>query len=134
MKNVVGVLEGEGPHAEETIVVGAHYDHLGLGGRVARPGVKAIHHGADDNASGTAAVIEVARQLASREKKLPRRIVFITFSGEERGLLGSARYVREPLIPLNKTIAMLNMDMVGRLHDNKLIVYGYGTATDGMNY
>ncbi len=131
IKNVIGILEGEGPHADETIVIGAHYDHLGFGGQgsLAR-GVNAIHHGADDNASGTAAVIEVARQLASREKKLPRRVMFITFSGEERGLLGSARYVREPLIPLDKTIAMLNMDMVGRLHDNKLIVYGNGTAPE----
>src|SRR4029078_10965038 len=89
VKNVIGVLEGEGPHADETIVIGAHYDHLGFGGQGSLAGrtVKAIHHGADDNASGTAAVIEVARQLASREKKLPRRVMFITFSGEERGLL-----------------------------------------------
>ncbi len=131
IKNVIGVLEGEGPHADETIVIGAHYDHLGFGGQgsLAR-GVNAIHHGADDNASGTATVIEVARQLAAREKKLPRRVVFIAFSGEERGLLGSAHYVRDPLVPLEKTIAMLNMDMVGRLHDNKLIVYGNGTAPE----
>ncbi len=131
VKNVIGVLEGDGPHADETIVIGAHYDHLGHGGAGSlAPGSTEIHHGADDNGSGTAALIEVARQLASREKKLPRRVVFIAFTGEERGLLGSARYVREPLVPLDKTIAMLNMDMVGRLVDDKLVIYGNGTATE----
>ncbi|MGD9646212.1 MAG: M20/M25/M40 family metallo-hydrolase, partial [Pirellulales bacterium] len=129
VKNVVAVLPGEGPHAEETIVIGAHYDHLGDGGPGSlAPGVKEIHNGADDNGSGTAALLEVARRLASRPQKLPRRIVFIAFTGEERGLIGSARYVRDPLVPLDKTIAMLNMDMVGRLDDDKLIIYGTGTA------
>ena len=75
-------------------------------------------------------MIEVARQLASREKKLPRRIMFISLQRRRKRAAGSARYVREPLIPLDKTIAMLNMDMVGRLHDNKLIVYGNGTAPE----
>ncbi len=131
VKNVVAVLEGDGSLAEETIVIGAHYDHLGRGGAgSAMPGSKDIHNGADDNASGTAALIEVARQLVAREKKLPRRVVFVAFTGEERGLIGSARYVREPLVPLEKTIAMLNMDMVGRLVDDKLIVYGTGTAAE----
>ncbi len=130
-KNVVGILEGDGPHAEETIVIGAHYDHLGRGtSNSLAPGSSEIHNGADDNASGVAALLEVARQLASQEKKLPRRIVFIAFTGEERGLLGSARYVRDPIVPLNKTIAMLNMDMVGRLDDDKLIIYGTGTAAE----
>jgi hypothetical protein len=105
VKNVLGMLEGEGPHAEETIVIGAHYDHLGFGGSNSlAPGVHAIHPGADDNASGDAALIEIARELAGREKKLPRRILFIAFTGEERGLLGSARYVKNPLVPLEKTI------------------------------
>ena len=131
VKNVVAVLEGEGPHADETIVVGAHYDHLGLGGDGSRAaGVKEIHNGADDNASGTAALIEVARRLAARPEKLPRRVVFIAFTGEERGLVGSARYVREPLVPLDKTVAMLNMDMVGRLSDEKLVIQGIDTATE----
>lgn len=128
-KNVVAVLEGEGPHAEETIVIGAHYDHLGRGGAGSlAPGDEAIHNGADDNGSGTVALLEVARLLAGRAEKLPRRIVFIAFTGEERGLLGSAYYVEHPLIPLDQTIAMLNMDMVGRLKDNKLIIYGTGTS------
>jgi hypothetical protein len=140
VRNVVGVLEGEGPHADETIVIGAHYDHLGLGGDGSlAPGAKEIHNGADDNASGTAALIEVARRLATRERKLPRRVVFIAFTGEERGLIGSARYCRDPLYPLDKTVAMLNMDMVGRLTDDKLIIQGVDTATefapliDGLN-
>lgn len=131
VKNVVAVLEGEGPHADETIVVGAHYDHLGLGGEGSlAAGVKEVHNGADDNASGTAALIEVARRLASASGKLPRRVVFIAFTGEERGLIGSARYCRSPLVPLDKTIAMLNMDMVGRLTDDKLIIQGVDTATE----
>ena len=131
VKNVVAVLEGDGPHAEETIIVGAHYDHLGLGGEGSlAAGVKEIHNGADDNASGTAALIEVARRLAAQPKKLARRVEFIAFTGEERGLIGSARYCRDPLCPLDKTIAMLNMDMVGRLSDDKLIVQGVDTATE----
>jgi len=131
VKNVVAVLEGEGPHADETIVIGAHYDHLGHGGRgSAAPGSTAIHNGADDNASGAAVLLQVARRLANRSGKLPRRVVFIAFTGEERGLLGSAEYVRHPLFPLEKTVAMLNMDMVGRLRDDKLIVNGTGTAAE----
>ncbi|HTQ38568.1 MAG TPA: M20/M25/M40 family metallo-hydrolase [Pirellulales bacterium] len=130
-KNVVAVLEGEGPHADEAIVIGAHYDHLGRGepGSL-EPDSHEIHHGADDNASGVAAMLEIARQLAAREKKLPRQVVFIAFTGEERGLYGSAHYVKDPLAPLDKTIAMLNLDMVGRMTDDKLIVYGTGTASE----
>ncbi len=129
VKNVLAVLEGEGPLADETIVLGAHYDHLGRGGfgSLAR-GSKDIHNGADDNASGTVALLEIARRLAGRQEKLPRRLVFIAFTAEERGLVGSARYTKNPLYPLDKTIAMFNMDMVGRLTENKLIVHGTGTA------
>lgn len=130
-KNIGAVLEGEGPLADETLVIGAHYDHLGYGGRDSmKRGSHEIHNGADDNASGVAVLLEVARTLAARPKKLPRRVLFLAFTGEELGLLGSARYVREPLYPLDKTIAMLNMDMVGRLQDRKLIVYGTGTAPE----
>jgi Peptidase family M28/PDZ domain len=131
VKNVVAVLEGEGPKADETIVIGAHYDHLGYGGQGSfLPGKHEIHNGADDNGSGTSALIEIARRLAMREKKLPRRVVFIAFTGEERGLIGSARYCKEPLVPLEKTVAMLNMDMVGRLVDDKLIIQGVDTAAE----
>lgn len=131
IKNVIAVLEGDGPQADETIVIGAHYDHLGRGDvGSAMPGSTEIHNGADDNASGTAVLLEIARALANRSEKLPRRVVFIAFTGEERGLLGSAHYIRQPLFPLDKTVAMLNMDMVGRLQDNKLIVNGTGTAKE----
>jgi hypothetical protein len=130
VKNVVGVLEGEGPLANETIIVGAHYDHLGFGGAGSlAPWTTEIHNGADDNASGTATLLEIAHRLATSGHKPRRRIVFIAFTAEERGLLGSAHYVREPRFPLESTIAMFNLDMVGRLTDNKLIVYGTGTAT-----
>jgi Zn-dependent M28 family amino/carboxypeptidase len=129
VKNIIGVLEGEGPLADETIIVGAHYDHLGLGGYGSlAPWTSAIHNGADDNASGTSTLLEIARRLAASEKKPHRRIVFIAFSGEERGLLGSAHYVRQPRYPLEKTIAMFNLDMVGRLREDKLTVFGTATA------
>lgn len=130
--NVIGVIDGEGPLADETLVIGAHYDHVGRGGpNSAAPGSTDIHNGADDNASGTVALLELARRFgkAAQVKKPARRIVFIAFTGEEIGLLGSARYCKEPLFSLEKTIAMLNMDMVGRLKDDKkLIVYGTGTS------
>ena len=131
VKNIVAVLEGEGPRAHETIVIGAHYDHLGMGGiSSAAPGVKKIHNGADDNGSGTAVLLEIARRLTQLEDKLPRRIVFIAFTGEERGLLGSGHYIKHPLVPLKDTIAMLNLDMVGRLRDERLIVNGIDTAAE----
>jgi hypothetical protein len=137
-KNVVGVLEGEGPKANETVVVGAHYDHLGYGsfGSLARNlRAPVIHHGADDNASGTTALIELARRFAQMPKR-DRRMVFMAFSGEERGLLGSHHYCQNPIFPLEDTVAMVNLDMVGRLIPDKetkkdrLIVYGTGTAKD----
>jgi len=135
-KNVVGVLEGVGPHADETVVVGAHYDHLGHGGFLSGSlavGSNAIHNGADDNASGTAMVMELARRMARRVDAPPRRVVFMAFSGEERGLLGSAHYVKEPLYPLDKTVMMLNFDMVGRLGDKaELSVYGTN-STPGLD-
>ncbi|MEZ6045048.1 MAG: M20/M25/M40 family metallo-hydrolase [Planctomycetaceae bacterium] len=129
--NVVGVLPGHGPHAEETVVIGAHYDHLGYGGMGSLAhGVTAIHNGADDNASGTAALLEIARRIATRRSLLQRRVVFIAFTAEERGLLGSDYYVEHPLIPLDKTIAMFNFDMVGNLKESELTVYGTGTAAE----
>ena len=129
-KNVIASLEGEGPLADQTIIIGAHYDHLGFGGAGSlAPWTKEIHNGADDNASGTATLLEIAHLLANGPKP-KRRIVFMAFSGEERGLLGSAYYCRHPRFPLETTIAMLNLDMVGRLKEDKLIVYGTGTATE----
>ena len=129
---MVGVLEGSGSLADETIVIGAHYDHLGRGGLFSGSLSflsKDIHNGADDNASGTAMVLEMARRLARRPDPLPRRVVFIAFSGEERGLLGSRHYVEHPLYPLKSTVMMVNFDMVGRLNrENELTVYGTGTS------
>jgi len=132
LKNVVASLEGTGPHAEETVIVGAHYDHLGRDswGSLAIESHGEIHHGADDNASGTAVVMEVARQLAARPEPFQRRVLFITFSAEELGLIGSENYVRDPLFPMNQTVAMLNLDMVGRLREGKLTIYGVETASN----
>ncbi|WP_435019399.1 M20/M25/M40 family metallo-hydrolase [Tundrisphaera sp. TA3] len=131
-KNVIGVLEGAGPLADETIVVGGHYDHLGTGGLTSGSLAffsKDIHNGADDNASGTAMVLELARRLARRPDPLPRRVVFMAFSGEEKGLLGSRHYVEHPLIPLDKTVMMINFDMVGRLSDKgELTIVGTGST------
>ncbi len=129
IKNVIGVLEGNGPFADETVVIGAHYDHVGYGGEGSlAPGSTDVHNGADDNASGTVALIELARRLAARKTPLPRRVVFIAFTGEERGLIGSAHYVKHPTFDIKNTVAMLNMDMVGRLTNDKLTVFGTGTA------
>jgi len=130
VKNVVAVLEGQGPKAHQTVIVGAHYDHIGWKRSGAEPPKpEDIFNGADDNASGTAVLIEVARRLAAREQKLPRRVVFIAFTAEERGLIGSRHYVQKPLFPLETTVAMVNLDVVGRLRDEKLYVMGTGTAT-----
>jgi Zn-dependent M28 family amino/carboxypeptidase len=130
--NVVGVIEGSDPVLKnENIVIGAHYDHLGRGGEGSlgeRPGE--IHHGADDNASGTAGVLELARIFIAQRSKLKRTLVFIAFSGEEEGLLGSNYYVNHPLVPLDKTVAMINMDMIGRMKDGKLSIGGVGTAKE----
>lgn len=129
VKNVIGVLEGEGPLANETIVIGAHYDHVGMGGAGSlAPGSKEVHNGADDNGSGTVSLLELARRFGSYKEKPSRRLVFIAFTAEERGLIGSNHYVKNPLFPLKDTIAMFNMDMVGRLRDEKLTVFGTGTA------
>jgi hypothetical protein len=124
VKNVIGVLEGSGPLANETIVVGAHYDHLGYGFTGGSLGGKAgagkIHHGADDNGSGSTSVIELARRFGAMKGREGRRIVFMTFTAEERGLIGSRHYCRvEPLFPLKDTAAMYNLDMVGRLKEPK---------------
>lgn len=127
--NIAGMIEGEGPLADETIVIGAHYDHLGFGGPGSRrPGNKSVHNGADDNASGTAAIMELARRL-TKGGPLKRRVVIIAFSGEERGLLGSKFYAKQPLIPIEKTVAMFNYDMIGNLRDDKVEVHGTGSGS-----
>ncbi|HLF20337.1 MAG TPA: M28 family peptidase [Bacteroidota bacterium] len=131
-ENVVGFLEGNDVRLkEEVLVIGAHYDHLGYGGEGSgslKPDTVAIHNGADDNASGTAGLLELAQFFASKRNELKRSILFIAFSGEELGLLGSAYYIKNPTIPTERMIAMVNMDEIGRLKDRKLIVYGMGTS------
>ncbi|MBP2646508.1 MAG: peptidase [Gemmatimonadetes bacterium] len=129
-RNVVGLLPGTDPVLrEQVIVVGAHYDHLGGGafGALDPDSTGKPHNGADDNASGVATIINLAQRMALNPPA--RTIVFVAFSGEELGLLGSAYYVRQPAVPLAKTMAMINFDMVGRLRNDKLIIYGTETAT-----
>lgn len=130
--NVVGVLEGSDPKLrDEVIVVGAHYDHLGRGGEGSlAPREGEIHHGADDNASGTAGLLELARLLSQEREKMRRTVLFIAFGGEEEGLIGSSYYVAHPARPVEQTVAMINMDMVGRLKDDALTVGGVGTASE----
>ncbi len=132
--NVVGILEGtDATLKNEAIIIGAHYDHLGRGGSGSLAvNSKEIHYGADDNASGVSAMLELARQF-SQEKKNKRTIVFIAFGGEEEGLLGSKFYVNNPAFPLTKTVAMINLDMVGHLKDDKLTIGGIGTASEWKN-
>ena len=146
-KNVVGVLEGSGPLADETVVIGAHYDHVGYGDFGSLGGAKAagkIHFGADDNASGTSALMELARRYGAEKDRKGRRLVLVAFSGEERGLFGSIHYCKQPPFPLDKTAAMINLDMVGRVkavsddwlgvwpdapQKDKLDVFGTGTSS-----
>jgi len=130
-QNVVGVLRGRDANlTAEAVVIGAHYDHLGLGERnsLAPSQAGKVHAGADDNASGTSVLLELARALGERKRDLRRSIVFLAFSGEELGLLGSAYYTKNPEWPLEKTAAMINLDMVGRPKDGKLIIGGVGSS------
>lgn len=130
--NIIGVVEGTDPALkDEYIVIGAHMDHLGWGyqgGSLYTGRLPAIHYGADDNASGTAGLLELAQYFAAKPTR--RTIVFIAFSGEEIGLLGSSHYTRQPIFPLEKTVAMLNMDMIGRLRDNQLSVIGVDSSPE----
>ena len=129
--NIVGVVPGQGALAEQTIVIGAHYDHLGMGdyGSRSRDAGKAIHNGADDNATGTAAVMELARRFAKGTDSPARRIVFVCFSAEELGLLGAKHYVENPVVPINQTVAMVNFDMIGYLREDSLMTFGWDTSS-----
>ena len=130
-RNVVGILPGHDPVLRnQTVILGAHYDHLGHGGfgSLDPDSTGIIHNGADDNASGAAALIQVAARLAASPPA--RTVVFIAFSGEELGLLGSSYYVKQPIYPLAGTLAMVNLDMVGRLRNGRLIVYGARSAKE----
>jgi hypothetical protein len=132
-RNVIARLEGADPAlAAEVVVIGAHYDHLGHGGSGSlAPDRAAIHNGADDNASGVGALLSIAERLLQQGSRPARSVVFLAFTGEESGLLGSAYYVQHPsAAPLERTRAMLNLDMVGRLGEQPLVVYGIGTADE----
>lgn len=125
--NVVGIMAGASAHGEH-VIVGAHYDHIGTG--VSKTDSDSIYNGADDNASGTAVLIESACRLAASGTKPPRDVVFIAFSGEEKGLLGSNAYVQNPVFPLDSCVAMINMDMVGRGVGNAISVGGERRSPD----
>ena len=130
-ENVVAMIPGrDRALAGEVVVIGAHFDHLGrsTAGALDPEARDAIRNGADDNASGTAAVLELARRVAARPAN--RSIVFVHFTGEELGLLGSQWFVEHSLVAPDSIVAMLNFDLVGRLRNDRLIVYGTGTARE----
>ena len=130
-RNIGGIIQGRGNLAEEWVVIGGHYDHVGHGYTgTSSPGV--LHTGADDNASGSSAVLLLSRLLSVYYEKTDdenlRSILILFFDGEEAGLRGSAHFVKEPIIELDKINAMLNLDMVGRLRDNNLLLGGTGNC------
>ncbi|MCF8272994.1 MAG: M20/M25/M40 family metallo-hydrolase [Flavobacteriaceae bacterium] len=135
--NVVGFIEGnDSTLKNEFIVLGAHYDHLGLGGPSSKSEKRrVVYHGADDNASGTSALLEIAEKLVSNKEQLKRSVLFIAFGAEEQGLLGSTYFVEHPMVPLSQIKLMINMDMVGRLNTEKQVYMGgAGTFPCGVNF
>lgn len=129
--NVLGLLTGSDPARNtEVVVIGAHWDHLGLGGpsSLEKSPEGKIHHGADDNASGVAALLELARTISTRRAELPRSILFLAFGAEELGTLGALHFTKNPTVPIEKIVAMVNLDMVGRLRNDTLDVHGVGTS------
>ncbi len=131
IRNVIGALPGSDPNLKnEWVVVGAHYDHLGLGNRnsLAPSQIGQVHHGADDNASGTAGVMELARIAAKNNHAWKRSALFIAFAGEEIGLLGSSNFANHPTVPVKSIDAMINMDMIGRVSNDRLFIGGIGTS------
>lgn len=124
--NAIGMIEGsDSSLKEEFIVVGAHYDHLGTSADSGE-----VYYGADDNASGTAALLEIAQAFAKCKRKPKRSILFIAFTGEEVGALGSNHYINNPEVPLSKTVAMFNLDMVGRNNPNEIMILCVGKNKD----
>jgi len=129
--NVMALIEGNDPLLkDEVFVIGAHYDHLGIGGRGSRAPDKygEIHNGADDNASGTAGMLELAEYFSANREKLRHSILFQAYGAEESGLLGSRHYAENPLIPLENTYAMLNLDMIGRDTDTSVVMNGFANS------
>jgi aminopeptidase N len=123
-RNVLAVFPGQGPLAKEAIIVSTHHDHLGIDPAVVKAGKDGIFNGADDNASGCAALLLLVQALSAERPRLPtsyRTVIIASFDAEERGLVGSRHYVRHPLWPLNKTTANINFSMVGRLFRGKVL-------------
>ncbi len=135
--NVVATLKGSDPLLKnEYIVIGGHYDHLGMGGPGSgsrKPDTVAVHNGADDNASGTAGIITLAKAINAGKLKPKRSLIFVAFTGEEMGLLGSKYFTQHPSVELSKIKAMFNLDMVGRLKADTgtLVISGTGTSAEG---
>lgn len=126
-RNVLAYLQGSHPALKnEFVLIGAHYDHIGMAERGGDP----VNNGADDNASGTAAVLEIARAYASMKERPARSILFAWWSGEEKGLLGSKHFVDNPTVPLRSIIACLNLDMVGRNAEDAIDIEGTGCSPD----
>jgi len=134
-ENVVGLLPGRGALKDEYVVIGAHYDHLGYGGAGSmRPNVTAIHNGADDNASGVVGALLATRRVrrALRDVAEHRTVIVALFSAEEVGLAGSSHFVEDPPLPMENCVAMLNLDMIGRLRDDTLVALGSESAEEWM--
>lgn len=132
-ENVGAVVRGRGALADEWVIVGAHLDHLGYGNFGSRRGAGELHAGADDNASGAAGILMIGAKLVERLQSIPsdmpmRNVLFLAFSGEESGLVGSRHYVKEPVAPLDKHALMINFDMIGRMKNERLAVYGHESA------
>lgn len=131
--NVVGIIPGTDSTLKEYIIIGAHYDHLGYGGEGSgsrNPDLHEIHNGADDNASGTAALIEIASMINNNNIKNKRTIILVAFSSEESGLLGSKFFTSNIPMKMGKIVAMFNMDMIGRMKNNALLIGGSGTSVE----
>ena len=135
--NMIGFIEGNDPVLkDEYIIVGAHFDHLGLGGRRSgslNPDTLIIHNGADDNASGTAGILELSYKFMSNRHLLKRSVLVICFDAEEKGLLGSKYYVKNPARNISNAAMMVNMDMVGRLNDSPVVLGGVGSSGNFVN-
>ena len=130
--NIVGLIKsGNREFRDEYVVIGAHFDHIGYGGHSSGSRTKKtniIHQGADDNASGTSGLLELAQKLSSQKGRLKRSILLIGFDAEEKGLLGSNYFTENPTIPIDKIATMINMDMIGRMKDSTFTVGGVGTS------
>lgn len=131
--NVAGLIPGTDPQlANEYIVIGAHFDHLGFGGPGSgsrQPDTIAVHNGADDNASGTAGIIELAQKLSANRQLLKRPVIMVAFAAEEMGLIGSKEFIKHPPVPISQIKAMINLDMIGRLNEETHVISIGGTGT-----